>query len=374
MGRNLPYAIADELDAADRTVTEALRAGRKLTADEKAHIQRVLTAASEAKADAALADEIDAMRHASASGGAAGAGRTDGLGAKLLRAGLHLKRNPSVTIDGFDALVGRKAPTIPAADDISAVAPTSVAPLGRDARLLWPNMDRRPVEPGTTAVDDFRQSGSRTVTGSVERSSVAAVTEKASLDVTVTAVTEPLKQAAILVREIPNVLLEGERLWLDFFDQEARFQIDRALDAHVLAQILAASPPFGNTGTGLVAQIRQGVAAMRGAGASPNLLVVDGDDAASLDLSEDAAGGLIFPVRDTGSASPVWGLRVVEVAGATDPMILDTRQLGPLYIGALRVDLDPFTGFSRNTTTLRAEVGVLQHVRAAYAARRIAAA
>jgi hypothetical protein len=113
---------------------------------------------------------------------------------------------------------------------------------------------------------------------------------------------------------------------------------------------------------------------MRAAGASPDVLVVDGDDAATLDLSENTSGGLVFGVRDTGSASPVWGLRVVEVAGAADPLILDTRQLGPLYLGALRVDLDPFSGFTRNTTTLRAEVDVLQHVRAAYAARRIAAA
>jgi hypothetical protein len=371
MGSNLPLPVQDALDAAERTVRDAIKSGRKLTDDQKKTIRSALADAGDAKADAELRNSIYAMQYASRPGGSGG-GR-DGLGARLLAAGLHLKQNPSVTVDGFDALVGRKAPTLPAADDISAVAPTSVAPLGRDARLLWTQMDRRQVEPGTTAVDDFRQSGSRTVTGSVERS-VVATTEKATLDVTVTAVTEPLKQAAVLIPEIPNVILEGERLWFDFFDQEARFQIDRALDAHVLGQILAASPPFGNTGTGLVAQLRKGVAAMRAAGASPNVLVLDGDDAASLDLSEDTSGGLIFPVRDSGSASPVWGLRVVEIAGATDPLLIDARTLGPLYLGGLRVDLDPFSGFSRNVTTLRAEVHVLQHVRAPYAARRIAAA
>ena len=45
-----------------------------------------------------------------------------------------------------------------------------------------------------------------------------------------------------------------------------------------------------------------------------------------------------------------------------------------LYLGSMRIDADPFTGFTKNLTTLRCEVKTLFHVRNAKGARRIAAA
>ena len=47
--------------------------------------------------------------------------------------------------------------------------------------------------------------------------------------------------------------------------------------------------------------------------------------------------------------------------------------LGPLYLGPLRFDADPYTGFRKNLTTLRIEVKALYHVRNVQGARRIAA-
>ncbi|MCF6745705.1 hypothetical protein E9529_15775 [Blastococcus sp. KM273128] len=365
---NLPYAITDELNAANATVTEALRAGRRLTAAERSHIDRVLAAAADAKTNADLADSIEAMRR----GSAPGRGVSDGFGAKLAASGFHTKHRPSVVLSAFDALGAGAKATLPAAGDLAPMPPEDVSPLGRDRRFLWPFLDRRRVEPGITAISDFRQTGARTITGSVERD-VTATTEKATVALAVQAVTTTLRQVAVLVDKVPNVVLEGEELWREFFDAEGRQVLDQALDTHAIGAILAATPPNGAIGTGLVAQVRNGVAAMRQAGANPTLLVVSGDDAASLDLTEDA-GGYVFPVRDSGTASPLWGLRVVETSTIlTEPLLIDPRRLGPLFLGALRVDADPFTGFANNTTDLRYEVAVLQHVRRFDGAFRVAA-
>ena len=57
---------------------------------------------------------------------------------------------------------------------------------------------------------------------------------------------------------------------------------------------------------------RNGVASMLALGASPDLLILNPTDAATLDLSTSGTSTpYLFPVRDPGS-SPLWGLTVVE--------------------------------------------------------------
>lgn len=118
---------------------------------------------------------------------------------------------------------------------------------------------------------------------------------------------------------------------------------------------------------------------MRATGFNPNIVVLNPTDAASLDLTADA-GGYVFPTRDSGSSSPLWGLRVVERigAGTEAPYLIDTRNIGTLYLGRLRVEADPYAGigtknFAKNLTDIRFEVNALMAVRQAEAARRIAA-
>lgn len=83
----------------------------------------------------------------------------------------------------------------------------------------------------------------------------------------------------------------------------------------------------------------------------------------------------MFATRDTGTASPIFGCRVIErIGGGTDPMyLIDPDLLGRLYLGDLRFDADPFTGFASNTTSLRVEVNAIFHVRNVQGAYRIAA-
>jgi hypothetical protein len=151
--------------------------------------------------------------------------------------------------------------------------------------------------------------------------------------------------------------------------------VEKALDSHCFAQIVASTPLFGTSGADLIAKIRNGVASMRATGANPTIVVLNPTDAASLDLSADA-GGYVFPTRDSGSGSPLWGLRVIErtsAAGTEPPYLIDPQMLGMLYLGSARFEADPFSAFRKNLTTLRVEVKGLYHVRNSEGARRIAA-
>lgn len=87
--------------------------------------------------------------------------------------------------------------------------------------------------------------------------------------------------------------------------------------------------------------------------------MVTPDDAVSLDLAVDGDGRYLFPVRTSGTSSPLWSLTVVEVAGGIDaPMLVDPQLLGALYLGTGRVELDPYTGLSKNVSRIRAEAEV----------------
>jgi hypothetical protein len=61
-------------------------------------------------------------------------------------------------------------------------------------------------------------------------------------------------------------------------------------------------------------------------------------------------------------------------AGTEAPYLLDPAMLGRFYMGTLRFEVDPYTGFKANLSTLRLEVKSLFHVRNAKGARRVAAA
>jgi hypothetical protein len=155
--------------------------------------------------------------------------------------------------------------------------------------------------------------------------------DKATLDVTLALVTESLVQQAIIIESIPNEAFESIPSLRAFLNAEGVFQLNKALDSHAMSQIVAASPPFGQTGADLIAKLRNGISSMRADGASPSVAVLNPSDAASLDLSADA-GGYVFATRDVGSSSPLWGLRVVERIGAgTESFIFaGPRDVGPL--------------------------------------------
>jgi hypothetical protein len=78
-------------------------------------------------------------------------------------------------------------------------------------------------------------------------------------------------------------------------------------------------------------------------------------------------------MRETGSSSPLYGLKVIQrtsAAGTEPPYLIDSKMLGVLYLSGLKFDADPYTGFRKNLTTLRIEVKRLYHVRNVQGARK----
>lgn len=296
--------------------------------------------------------------------------RGGGLWRALERAGWSLRSQPAVTVSLREAL----PPSYP---DPATWAPEQlpgVQALGRDTRFLWPFLRQQSAD-GITSISDFRQTGNRTVTGDIERDLGATTPGKATLGITIEHINEPLKTFATIIEAVPNALLESLDGAAAFFNSEATYAINQALDGHVFAQIAAANPPTGKTGSNLIEQVRHGVSAMRAVGSNPRLLVVSPEDAAALDLAKQPgqdATPYIFPSRQSGTASPLWGLTLVEATNATTPMLVDPERLGVVYLGAMAFLADPFTGFKANTTSLRFELNALAHIRSADAVYVIA--
>ena len=382
-------ATAEYLSRASKISERAEAQGRALTSEERKQVSDCLDQIREIKASEAWAegrisdmtkddwehrrnqeaDEALKSQIAAFNGSLNGGGMS--FGDAVFRAGFSLKAQPQVTIPVASALF--KAPTWPAVADWNRLAPVTV-PMGTDQRFLYPNLVSQSVGP-ESAIQDFRQTV-RTLTGSVQRN-LDAVTDKANVDTTLTLVSENLSEFATTVNGIPNAVLESISTARDWLNSEMQFQVEKGLDAHVFSQIVAASPPFGNTGADTITRVRNAIASMRAEGANPDLLVMNSTDAAALDLSTSGTSTpYLFAVREPGGASPLFGLRVIErtsATGAEPPYLLDSNKLGRLYLGSMRIDADPFTGFTKNLTTLRCEVKALFHVRDAKGARRIAA-
>jgi|GEM_PF-2102649 len=297
------------------------------------------------------------------------------LASSILAAGFDVKHSPTATVNMASAM-GVKAPTLPGIGDINRTPP-DVSGLGQDSRFLFPLLPTTDLD-GALSVQTFKQTGARTVTGTIQRDPTAS-TDKAILALTITAVNTSVAQVAVIIDSIPTAVLESIDSLREFLDSEGRWQIAKALDSHVMSQIVSAAPPFGMTGATMIEKLRNGVASMRATGFEPNVVIMNPSDVAALDLTTDASG-FVFPVRDSGTSSPLWGLRVVErIGGGTEPpYLLDIPSLGRLYMSSLKVESDPFAGagglnFKRNLVDLRFELKCLYFVRQAEAARRIAA-
>ncbi|MCW3064782.1 MAG: hypothetical protein JWN32_1954 [Solirubrobacterales bacterium] len=288
----------------------------------------------------------------------------------------------SVTGDGWshaahelDLAVGRMRVDMPARDLLAAVtvtpseglsAPATMAPFvpkAQDRRFLYPEFPRAEVEHGDLAITEFKQTGSRNLSGDVERDPVAT-TEKAKLSLGITLETPALRQFAAVIEEVPSKLFEAIPALEAFLQNELQYQLDLAVDEHTVAQIAAATPAHGKTGAGLIERVRNGVSAMRALGAQPSVLALSPTDAAALDLTTTGADkAYVFATRDSGSASPLWSLRIVESPTISAPLLLDPALLGVFYSAMGTILADPYTGLTSNQVRVRVEIDGLLHVR-----------
>lgn len=378
--------LAGQLDArvsqAQAIVERCSEDGRSPTALEKAECDRLIGEATEMKAkirritdneelrrrmeaDPYLQDETKNMTNETYN-------RTRFADA-IIGAGFDFKMQPAVEVSAMSAFggFGGKVNAFPSVTDWNRSEPGMTA-MGRDSRWLFPHLVQRDAG-DAGSIQDYQQTV-RTLVGTVERA-LDATSNKANLDVTLTMVNTALKQYAVTVDSVPNALFESVDSLRGFLEAEAKFQVFKALDAAIFAAIVAAGPPFGTTGTTLIDKLRNGVSSMRAEGANPDIAVLNSTDSASLDLTADA-GGYVFAPRVTGVGSPLWDLTIVErtsATGAEPPYLIDSQMLGVLYLGKLRADIDPFTGFKANLSTLRVETKALFHIRNIKGARRIAA-
>jgi hypothetical protein len=335
-------AMRSELDRAKAITAPAAKEGRGLTDAERksvdGHLERVKELKAEELRTKLALDEAAGIRGK--------VGEEDGfksLARQIVAAGRGEVR--------------MKALTQSADNDQLAVRVAGITGLPEDTRYIFGLFESS--DPGTAlSITDFRMV-SRSVTesgsaGPIERDPLSD-DEKAELDVEVDGFTADLAQLAVMCREIPNALLKSEPALGGLLGSEMRKALNRALDAHVVAAIAAASPDAGGSGSSVEELVRSGITAMQAKGVSPNVVVLNPEDAETVDLHTAVDSIVRFP----------FGLRVVVStdveAGA--PLLIDTSVAGHLYQGGLEAASDPYTGFSRNTTQIRSEFNCLMVVR-----------
>jgi hypothetical protein len=77
-----------------------------------------------------------------------------------------------------------------------------------------------------------------------------------------------------------------------------------------------------------------------------------------------ASDEFTFLTRDVGTASPLFGLRIVEIPSeSVKPTLIDPLVLGILYAARATMLVNPFTGMKKNLVDVRLEVDALFHVR-----------
>jgi hypothetical protein len=337
---------------------------REPTPEERLEIEQLL---EQGTAQKHIEDQMKTLDPGVAIGEFVGASYPDsgpiGVGWGLVAEAIATKRQRHFEVP-TTALLQRKAAPEPRTKDLTSNDLVegvqhqlpSFSVLGADQRFLFPHLPATPVT-GELSVSDFRQTGSRTVNGEVERE-LTATGEKATLDLEVSFFSEPLKQVAIVVEAIPNALLEGVSSLRTFLQTECQFQLSKAIDAHVVDAVVLSDHPFDAEGTGPLTRIRNAVAAHRQLGYNPTIAAVSPVTAAELDLTL-TGGGYEFNVQRYGSSSPLFSLEVVEIPGLVDPLLIDPRAIGTLALGTTKVDVDQSSGFTVNTSTLRAEASVL---------------
>ena len=142
---------------------------------------------------------------------------------------------------------------------------------------------------------------------------IDATSTKAELNTTIDLVSEEMWRFALLVDTIPAQMLMDISALRTFLNGEMTHELNVAVDQHVVAQIIVAGPTQTTVGAGIIENSRYAKKEMAAHRAVATLLALDPTDAAELDLETQPGGGggdYLFPLRDSGSVSPLWGFAV----------------------------------------------------------------
>lgn len=293
------------------------------------------------------------------------------LASALAAAEFDLRTRPHVSLPAREFYA---AWTFPATVDFPSLVSPDIAGKVADRRYVHPFLPQEDLG-DSLSIQDFKQTV-ETVTGTIERDPAATGT-KATYDGTVTSVTDPVKQVALVAPDIPAAVVNALPAFGSWLDTELSQQIGRAVDKHVVDQVVAAVPGITNVGTDpLPDAVRKAVTAMRNAGANPSLLVANPAQSEALDLLRTADGIYIRGMTSTNNG-PLWDLTVVEtpsvatLGASAGPLVLDPGLLGVLFKGPTEFKADPFTNMRSNLVDFLLELNLLMHVRNIVGARQI---
>jgi hypothetical protein len=288
----------------------------------------------------------------------------------------QLSEASQVSADGEVRFSGPIRVDVPAGDLLAADfkgpgeeldAPSKELPFmqkGQDTRSLYAAFPRANLEQSDLALTEFRQKGTRAVQeeARLERDPMST-SAKPKADLETELVTPTVKQFPILIEKVPAKLLEAVEPLRAFLESESRYLISLDLDLHCLEQIKEAKPAFGESGADAIAKARNAVADVKALGGNPTVYACTPAEAATLDLTKTEAAGYVYGSRDSGSASPLWGMNVVEVPSIDKPHVIDPRLSGVFYAGVGRVIVDPYSGLGKNEVRIECVIEALFHVR-----------
>ena len=234
------------------------------------------TETKKAADQAALLDQINRIGSVSAVAVQEG-GRYGTLADQLLNAGWDHKSHPVAVADIHAVLenkaggVETKTGSLDGGSSIEEAVPyrTVFPQLGFDTRFIQPRLPTVAVDFDTTGVSSYVQkSRSLAATNDMIRT-IAAVTAKPETNTVAEVVNPALKQIATVSTGTPNVLLANDnfRSWVN---NDLTLAFRRAVDAHIVAQVTAASIPNGDGGLGPYESILYAQEAVRAARLQPD--------------------------------------------------------------------------------------------------------
>lgn len=342
-----------ELKAAQSITAKATANDRGMTAVESDQVDVHMGKIRELEAEAAKAKAVEVKEQLNGT-------EPNGWGviAKAISATVGEKGKADVSLKSLTDSID---------SDFQARVAAGIATLPQDERYIYQLIEG--VDAGDSLfVADFRltaRSETTTSTGGPVERDPKGTAKKALLNVTVASFTEPIKQLAIIADGLPNAVVASAPQLTSVLSSEMQKALNKALDAHVLAAITAASPETATSGDSVEAAVRSAITHMTDDGLNPDVVVLNPVDAATVDLHTFETKVTAFP----------FGLKVVTSNDAAQgsPLVLDTSELGVLYKGAAQAASDPYNGisganFQENLTDLRLEFNTLAVIRQAKAA------
>jgi hypothetical protein len=230
-----------------------------------------------------------------------------------------------------------------------------VSPLGQDKRFLHANIatESIPYVGVPTRIDYLRQSARTYPTTGDATLALDHSTAKPTTDVVVVEAQSATKVFGTVSSSQPNALLGHDGL-SQIIQSELRQVLAKDVEKHVIDTIRADSNVVDATqGTDVAMDaIYKALQDLVDGGYNADLLVLNPADAESIYLAKDANDHYL---RESGS--DLWGVRTVLSSQMTAGHVLamDARA-AKLYASEVAIAFDPFTEFSKNRTTVRAEL------------------